>query len=81
MLKKDSEIKWIVDAKKYFKDIKKAITEALFLVSHGFCKYFLVFSYASEHTVIGILLQKNNQNVEQPIAFVWKGVEVWVVEV
>ena len=39
------------------------------LVSPKFNKYFLIFSYASEHTIAAILLQKNNENMEQPIAF------------
>ena len=39
------------------------------LVSPDFTKYFLVFSYASEHTIAAVLLQKNNENIEQPIAF------------
>ena len=39
------------------------------LVSPYFTKYFLVFSYASEHNIAAVLLQKNNENMEQPIAF------------
>ena len=39
------------------------------LVSPNFNKYFLIFSYASEHTIAAVLLQKNNENMEQPIAF------------
>ena len=39
------------------------------LVSLDFTKEFLVFSYASEHTIVVVLLQKNNENMEQPIAF------------
>ena len=39
------------------------------LVSPDFDKYFLVFSYASEHTIAAILLQKNDQGEEHPIAF------------
>ena len=69
MLKKGHEIKWTVEAKKYFKNIKKAITEAPVLVSPYFNKYFLVFSYSSEHTIAVVLLQKNDQGEEQPIAF------------
>ena len=38
MLRKDHEIKWMVEAKKYLKDIKKAISEALVLVSLYFEK-------------------------------------------
>ena len=29
----------------------------------------MLFSFASEHTIAGVLLQKNEQNLEQPIAF------------
>ena len=68
MLKKDHEIKWTTEAMRSFKDIKHAIIEAPFLVSPNFSKYFLIFSYASDHTIAGVLLQRNNQNVEQPIA-------------
>ena len=57
-LKKDSEIKWTVEAKIYFNDIKKEIKEAHVIVIPHFSKYFMVFSYASEHTIVGVLLQK-----------------------
>ena len=69
MLKKDHEIKWTVEAMKYFKNIKKDISEALVLVSPNFDKYFVIFSYASEHTIAAVLLQKNYQGEEQPITF------------
>ena len=69
MLRKDNEINWTVDARKYFKDIKKAITKAPFLVIPEFTNDFLFFSYASKHTIVGVLLQKNSQNDEQPIYF------------
>ena len=69
MLKKDHQIKWTIDARRYLKDIKQAITEALVLVSPYFSKDFLIFSYASNHTIAGVFLQRNSQNVEQPIAF------------
>ena len=39
------------------------------LVSPDFDKDFLVFSYASEHTVASVMLQKNDQGEEKPIAF------------
>ena len=58
MLKKDNEIKWNVDARKSFKNIKKAITQAPVLVSPDFSQDFLVFSYAFEHKIVGVLLQK-----------------------
>ena len=42
MLKKDSEIKQVVEARKYFNDIKKAITEAPILVSPYFLRDFMI---------------------------------------
>ena len=69
MLKKYHEIKWTPDAKKTFTDIKKALTEALVLASPDFNKDFLILSYASNHTVARVLLQKNDQNAEQPMPF------------
>ena len=39
------------------------------LVSPNFNKDFLIFSYALEYTIAIVLLQKNNENMEQPIAF------------
>ena len=69
MLKNDHEIKWTLDARTSFGDIKQALTEAPVLVSLDFSKDFLIFSYASDHTVVGVLLQKNGQNVEWLIAF------------
>ena len=69
MLKKENEIKLTIDAMKYFREIKQAITVSPVLVSLDFNKYFLIFSYASDHTIAGVLLQKNTQGVEQPIYF------------
>lgn len=59
MLRKENCIKWIVEAKQSFVDIKKALTEAPILVSPNFSKEFMIFSFASEHTIAGVLLYKN----------------------
>lgn len=64
MLRKDSYIEWTPEAKKSFADIKKAISEAPVLVSPDFSKDFLIFSFASEHTIAGVLLQKNQEGNE-----------------
>ena len=47
MLKKGNEIKWIHEARKYFEDIKVALTKALVLASPNFEKDFILFSFAS----------------------------------
>ena len=39
------------------------------LVSLDFSKYFLIFSFASQDTIAVVLLQKNAEGLEQPIAF------------
>ena len=69
MLKKDSIIKWTTKANDSFAEIKHALTKAHVLISLDFTKDFLAFSFSSEHTIVGVLLQKNLQNVEQPIEF------------
>jgi hypothetical protein len=39
------------------------------LINPDFTKDFLIFSFASEHTIAAVLLQKNNEGHELPIAF------------
>ena len=69
MLGKYQEIRWMPEAKQSFEGIKKAIVEDPLLVSPNFSKYFLIFSFSSEHTVVGVQLQKNHEGYEQPIVF------------
>ena len=70
MLKKDQEVKWTAEAKNLFEKIKMATnTEAPVLVSPYFTKEFLTFSFASKDTLAVVLLQKNKDGLEQPIAF------------
>ena len=45
MLRNDSDIKWTVEANKYFTNINKGITEAPVLFSPNILKYFIVFSF------------------------------------
>ena len=69
MLRKENEIKWTFEARNSFSDIKNALTKAPVLISPDCTRDFQIFSFASEHTVAGVLLQKNEQGLEQPIAF------------
>jgi hypothetical protein len=64
MLKKDNTFQWSKEAKQSFVSIKQALSEAPILVSPNFDKDFMIFSFASEHTIAGVLLQKNEQNEE-----------------
>jgi hypothetical protein len=69
MLRKGSEIKWTPEARKSFEDIKVALTKAPVLASPDYAKDFILFSFASEHTIVGVLLQRDEHNFERPIAY------------
>ena len=56
MIRKYNQIKWTMEAKKSFSDINKALIEAPILISLEFTKYFQIFSFASERTIVGVLL-------------------------
>ena len=45
MLRKDSSIKWTVEAKQSFEEIKMALTRTLVLTSPQFDKDFIIFSF------------------------------------
>ena len=69
MLKKDAEIKWTDQERRSFEDIKKAIMEAPTLISLDYTKSFYIFSFASYDTVAIVLLQKDDEGLDHPIAF------------
>eukprot|EP00253_Pinus_taeda_P034932 PITA_34932 len=69
MLKKDSKVKWTIEAKQAFEEIKIALTRTPVLTSPRFDKDFIIFSFASEHTIFVVLLQKDDLGCEKPIAF------------
>jgi hypothetical protein len=72
ILRKGNEIKWNMEDKKSFKDIKVALTKSPVLSIPYFMKYFLPFSFSFEHTIVGILFQKDEQDFEKPIAkLIW----------
>ena len=54
MLRKENGIKWTIEDKHSFLDIKQDLSKAPMLISPNFSKYFLVFSFASEHTIAGV---------------------------
>lgn len=56
MLRKDSKIKWNSKARKSFEEIKTALTKAPILISPNFEKDFQIYFFASEHTIVGVLL-------------------------
>jgi hypothetical protein len=69
MLRKGNEVKWTTEPRASFNQIKRALTEATVLISPDYSKEFLIFSFASFDIVVAVLLQKNEEGHEQPIAF------------
>lgn len=69
MLKNDSKVKWTVEAKQTFEEIKMGLTKTPILTSPKFDRDFIIFSFASKHTIAVVLLQKYDQGCEKPIAF------------
>src|ERR1700727_2760388 len=58
MLKKDAKVKWSLETKQAFESIKTTLTQTPVLTSPQFDKDFIIFSFASEHTIAAVLLQK-----------------------
>ena len=75
MLKKGEEVKWDDNPSKAFQEIKKAIKNAPILRAPDYAKLMHIFSFASFHTVAVVLLQRNEEGYEQPIAFFSKSLQ------
>jgi hypothetical protein len=75
LLKKDVKFEWTDEGRKGFKNIKDSIGRFPMLISPDYSKDFQIFSFASEDTIGGVLLQKNEEGQEQPIAFMSKALQ------
>lgn len=68
MLKKDSVVKWTEEAVNYFNLVKLALSSAQILINPDYTQDFILFSFASDHTMVVVLMQKRDQ-LEKPISF------------
>jgi hypothetical protein len=75
LLKKDVKFEWNDESKRDFQSIKTAISEAPVLISPDYTKDFQIFSFASEDTIACVLLQKNDQGHDQPIAYMSRALQ------
>ena len=75
LLKKDVKFEWTHEGKEAFKCIKDVIARSPVLVSPDYSREFQIFSFASEDTIVGVLLQKNSEGQEQPIAFMSRALQ------
>jgi hypothetical protein len=69
MLRKGNEVKWTTESRNSFDQTKKDLIEAPMLIIPDNSKDFLIFSFSSFDTVYAVLLQKNAEGLEKPIAF------------
>lgn len=69
MLKKDKEVKWSLESMESFSRIKRSFVNAPVLPSPDYQRPFLIFSFGSPNTMINFLMQKNDEEKEQPIVF------------
>lgn len=69
MLKKNAKIVWGTEAKKAFQDIKDAISSAPVLTSPYYKRPFYLYTFAFDHSLAGVLTQRNEEDQEKPIAF------------
>jgi len=68
MFKKDSQVKWTKEAIKSFNLVKLALSSAPVLISLDYTQDFVLFSFALEHTMETVLMQKKDEH-KRPIAF------------
>jgi hypothetical protein len=61
LLKKDAKFEWTDEGRKASKSIKDINGKSPMLISPNYSKYFQIFSFTSEDTIAGVLLQKNEE--------------------
>jgi hypothetical protein len=75
LLKKDVKFEWNDESRRDFEQIKIAICEALVLISPNYENDFQIFSFSSEETIDGVLLQKNDQGHDQCITYMSRALQ------
>jgi hypothetical protein len=61
MLRKGNEVKWTIDSRDSFNQIKKALNEAPVLISLDYSNDFLIFSFSSD-TVVVVFVKISDPN-------------------
>ena len=69
ILKKGAIINWEGEPSIAFQEMKSAIKNAPVLRTSDYEKHMHIFSFASFHTIATVLLQRNDNGNEQPVAF------------
>jgi hypothetical protein len=75
MLKKGHDLTWSEEVKQDFENIKQALSRSAILASLDYSHDFQIFSFAFDHTIACVLLQKNMDGHEQPIAYMSRSLQ------
>ena len=75
MIKKDSNFKLSKERKEAFDKIKETIVEAPTLRSPNFDNEFILYTFASDHSIAAVLAQKNEDGEEFPVSFMSIGLQ------
>ena len=69
MIKKDFNFKWTRERREAFEKIKEAIAEALTLWSPNFDNEFILYTFASDHSIAAVLTHKmkRERNFRYPL--------------
>ena len=67
---------WTKEAKESFSRIKEELQATRVLISLDYQKTFQFFSFASLNSIVFVLLQKNDEGIEHPVAFFSKTLRV-----
>lgn len=70
MIKKDSNFKWTKVSKEAFKKIKEVIIEATTLQSPNFDRFFILYTFSSNHSIVDMLMQKDEFREELLVSFI-----------
>lgn len=66
MIKKDSNFEWTKERKEAFEKINEASVEAPTLRSPNFDNEFILYTFASDHSIVVVLTQRNEDGEEFP---------------
>jgi hypothetical protein len=72
LMKKDVSFRWDNKTNNSFEDIKDAISQAPVLINLDFSRDVIIFLFASQDTIAGVLMQKDVDDYEHPVAFMRK---------
>lgn len=75
MIKKNATLKWNLLEKEAFNKIKQAIAEAPSLQSPDFSRSFILYTFASDSSLLAVLMHKYGNNNERPISFMSTGLQ------